>query len=616
MDSIINTGEDSRMKVTEKLYMLRQKMREHGLQAYIVPTDDFHGSEYVGEHFKTREYMSGFTGSAGTLVVTESEARLWTDGRYFLQAEAQLQGSTIALMKMGEPGVEDIPVYLAANLPEGARIGFDGRTMTTAFAGKIRAKTDELHMVLVPDRDLCGEIWADRPAISAGHIWELKKEYTGQDRRDKLRILREKMREKGADDLLVSALDEIAWLLNLRGSDIDYTPVFLSYMLIRKEDAVLFIQEGVLSEDIRRALSRDNIQVAGYDEVYAWTEKIPERETIWMDGSTANYRLVLAAEKKHALLMEESPVLPMKGTKNSTEIRGMKEANVRDGVAVTRLMRWLKTRVGKGEITELDVVHKLEEYHRRMEGYLEESFAPIIAYAEHGAIIHYEPDDKSNKRIEPHGLCLTDTGAQYMCGTTDVSRTIVMGEVTPEEKRMFTLVLKGHLRLSTARFKYGVCGENLDYLARGPLWAEGLDYNHGTGHGVGSLLGVHEGTQRISWKIRQSAPTVPFEAGMVVTNEPGVYLEGKFGIRHENMLLCCEDKQTDYGRFLRFENLTMVPFDRDGIALELLTEEERKTLNAYHATVYEKLSPWFTGEENEWLREATKPLVRSEDSDE
>ena len=598
------------MEVTEKLYRLRQKMREHGLQAYIVPTDDFHGSEYVGEYFKTREYMSGFTGSAGTLVVTETEALLWTDGRYFLQAESQLKGTTIRLMKIGEPFVADIPEYLAETLLEGACIGFDGRTMTTAFAAGIRKKADKKKMLLITDLDLCGEIWRDRPAISASRVWKLKEEYTGQERREKLRVLRKKMCKRGADDLVVSALDEIAWLLNLRGSDIDYTPVFLSYMLIRKEDAVLFIQEGVLSEEIQSELFRDNIRTAGYDDVYAWTEEIPEKETIWMDDRSANYRLVLAAGKRHELIIGESPLQAMKGIKNSTEIRGMKEVNVRDGVAVTRLMRWLKTRVGKEKITELDVAHKLEEYHRQMEGYLEESFAPIIAYAEHGAIIHYEADEKTNKQIEPHGLCLTDTGAQYMGGTTDVSRTMVMGEITPEEKRLFTLVLKGHLRLSTARFKYGVSGENLDCLARGPLWAEGLDYNHGTGHGVGSLLGVHEGNQRIHWKIRKSVSTVPFEAGMVVTNEPGVYLEGKFGIRHENMLLCCEDKQTAYGRFLRFENLTMVPFDRDGIALELLTEEERETLNAYHATVYEKLSPWLTEEENEWLREATKPLVR------
>lgn len=603
------------MDVREKLSALRKKMREHGLQAYIVPTDDFHGSEYVGEYFKTREYMSGFTGSAGTLVVTEQKALLWTDGRYFLQAGTQLENSTIGLMKVSEAGIPDIPQYLAADLPEKACIGFDGRTMTMEAAGRIRQATENRQMRLISHLDLCGEIWTDRPALSAGRVWELGREYTGQSRREKLDAVREKMEKNGADYLLLSALDETAWMTNLRGSDIDYTPVFLSYMLVGKETARLFVQPGVISQELSRSLSRDGVELAGYEQIYTQMKELPGDSVIWIDGSSINYCLFAAAAEGHVLLMEDSPVTTMKAVKNSTEIRHLKEAHVKDGVAVTRLMHWMKTRAGVEEITEIQAAKQLKVYRQQMEGYLEESFAPIIAYGAHGAIIHYEADENTNAVIEPGGLCLTDTGGQYLEGTTDVSRTFVLGAATAEEKKLFTLVLKGHLRLGAARFKYGVCGQNLDYLARAPLWAEGLDFNHGTGHGVGYLLNVHEGPQRIQWRIVRDVRPVPLEAGMLVSNEPGVYLEGKFGIRHENLLLCCRDRETEYGQFLRFENLTMVPFDRDGIDVGLLSRDELDTLNAYHALVFENLSPWFGGEELEWLREVTQPLAEQKDGE-
>ena len=598
------------MRVEEKLIKLRSLMKQCDMQAYIIPTDDFHGSEYVGEYFKVREYMSGFTGSAGTLVVTENEACLWTDGRYFLQAGVQLEGSTIRLMKMGEPGVPKIPEYLAERLPDGARIGFDGRTMTMEFAEKIREKTKERHMVFADDRDLCGEIWGrKRPVMSAGRIWALPVTYAGQSRADKLAAVRKCMEEKHADHLVLSALDEIAWLLNLRGSDIDFSPVFLSFMVIGRDAAVLFVQEGVVPAEILRDLEADGVKVSVYDEIYDHIAQLPPENMVWMDGSSANYRLYKAAET-HTLLMEESPVVLLKAVKNSTEISNLKNAHVKDGVAVTRLMHWMKTRAGKEEITEISAAEKLKCFRRMMDGYIDESFSPIIAYGEHGAIVHYEADEQTNDKIEPCGLCLTDTGGQYLEGTTDITRTFVLGEATAEEKRMFTLVLKGHLRLGAARFKAGVCGQNLDYLAREALWAEGLDYNHGTGHGVGYLLNVHETPPRISWRISGGKAPVPFAPGMVCSNEPGIYLEGKFGIRHENLILCCEDKKTEYGQFLRFENLTMVPFDKDGIDMELLTADERDLLNAYHKTVFEKISPWFEGEELEWLKAATSPLER------
>lgn len=598
------------MEISERLAALRGQMRAHGLQAYIIPTDDYHGSEYVGDYFKTREFMSGFTGSAGTLVVTETEAALWTDGRYFLQAAAQLAGSAIRLMKMGEPGVEDIPEYLAAQLPVNARIGFDGRTMPIAFAENIREKTKKGHMILVSEHDLCGNIWSDRPALSAEPIWELEEAYAGRSRKDKLAGLRAEMEKKGADYLVLSALDEIAWLLNLRGNDIEYTPVFLAYMLVGKDTAKLCVQKRAMSPQICHRLEMDGVTVTDYEDIYEIVGAISPKAAVWIDKDTANYRLFLLAADRERLLTEESPVIGMKAVKNQREIQNMRKAHIKDGVAVTRFMHWLKTRAGKEEITEISAAAKLKEFRRQMGDYLEESFAPIIGYGEHGAIIHYEAEESSNAMIEPRGLCLADTGAQYLEGTTDITRTFALGGVTAEEKKMFTLVLKGHLQLGAARFKYGVCGQNLDYLARAPLWAEGLDYNHGTGHGVGCLLCVHEGPQRIQWRISRDSREVPFEEGMVVSNEPGLYLEGKFGIRHENLLLCKKGEKTEYGQFMQFENLTMVPFDKDGIEVSLLTEAELAILNAYHAEVFAAISPWFAGADREWLKEATSPLQR------
>ncbi len=601
-------GEERRMTIINRLSALRRGMKDHHMQAYIIPTDDFHGSEYVGEYFKTRVFMSGFTGSAGTLVVTEEEAALWTDGRYFLQAEEQLKGTTIRLMKMGEPDVEEIPEYLHHHLPAGSVIGFDGRTMTTAFVRKLCEETEE--MTIVADQDLCGEIWEDRPAISCGKVWELETSHAGQSRAEKLEIVRKKIREQEVDLLLLSSLEEIAWLLNLRGSDVDYTPVFLAFMLISRNRAKLYLHSPAISTETRTHLALDGVELDEYEQVYTDLSKIPGERSVWLDPDTANYRLYDAVPEEEQLLLRESPVILLKAIKNEQEIRLLKEAHVKDGVAVTRFMYWLKHRVGQEEITEISAAEKLQEFRRQMEGYREESFEPIIGYGPHGAIIHYSASEESNCRLEARGLCLADTGAHYHEGTTDVTRTFVLGEVTPEEKRMFTLVLQGHLQLGTAKFRYGVCGQNLDYLAREPLWREGLDYRHGTGHGVGFLLSVHEGPQRIQWRVSDQSPAIPLEEGMVISNEPGVYLEGKFGVRHENLLLCRKAEKTEYGQFMTFENLTMVPFDKEGIDLELMTEKDIERLNAYHKEVYETLSPWFTGEEKQWLREVTLPLTK------
>lgn len=593
------------MNVDDKLNALRACMKDRRLSAYIIPTEDFHGSEYVGEYFKTREYMSGFTGSAGVLAVLADRAALWTDGRYFIQAAQQLAGSSIELMRSGQPGVPKIAEYLRDHLEAGSAIGFDGRTVTTQFVKKLAEKTDEKRIVLSDSGDLVDSIWQGRPPISKEPVWELDEKYTGKSRAEKLQNVREQMHTEGADILLLTALDEIAWLLDLRGNDVRYTPVFLAYMLVTEKQAQLFIHEEVLSGEIRVKLEADGITVKPYDTVEQALKGIPKGRKIWVDSGQVSYRLLESLSAQTVKIDKTSPIVLMKAVKTPQETEHIRNAHVKDGVAVTRFMRWLKTSVGKEKITELSAAGKLEAFRRQEEGYLGPSFAPIIAYGAHGAIVHYEPAKETDTVMSEGSLCLADTGGHYTEGTTDVTRTFVLGTVSEEEKRYYTIALRGHLALGAAKFMHGVCGQNLDVLARGPLWENGLDYNHGTGHGVGYLLSVHEGPQRFHWRIAQDAQTTPLEEGMVISNEPGIYLEGRFGIRHENLMLCRKGEQNEYGQFMYLEPLTMVPFDRDGILPELMSERELDLLNGYHRRVYETLSPYFEGEELEWLKEAT-----------
>ncbi len=596
------------MKIVERLNALRALMQQKKIAAYMITTDDDHGSEYVGDYFKAREYMSGFTGSAGTLVVLMEKAYLWTDGRYFLQAASQLKGSTIELMRIGEPDVPSIEDFVAENLPEGSILGFNGRTVTSGFAGRIAEKTDAKKITFYDKEDLIDQIWEGRPAMSKQPVWELDVCYAGLGREEKIALVREKMAEKGADVLLISALDEIAWLLNLRGNDVAYTPVFLAYMLLTDKEAVLCVQEEILSDQIRQNLKCAGVTIRDYRAIEKLLADIPKEKTVWIDGESTGYSLEQSLLPEVKKISESSPVELLKAVKNPQEMQHIKEAHIKDGVAVTRFIRWLKNSVGREKITEITAAGKLEEFRSRMEGYCGQSFSPIIAYGEHGAIVHYAATAETDAVMEPKSFCLADTGGHYLEGSTDITRTIALGALTNEEKRAFTLVLKGHLRLGAARFLQGVCGQNLDVLARIPLWEEGLDYNHGTGHGVGYLLSVHEGPQRLHWRIRKESNPTPLEEGMVISNEPGLYLAGKFGIRHENLLLCRKDGKNEYGQFLCFEPLTMVPFDLDAVDVSLMEEREIKLLNDYHETVYNALSPYLDEEEREWLRNATRKL--------
>lgn len=596
------------MNTMEKLQALREEMRKRGISAYIVPTDDFHCSEYVGDYFKAREYMSGFTGSAGTLLVMRERAALWTDGRYFLQAEAQLADSGIELMKSGEPDVPTLIDFLAKELPEGAVVGFDGRTVTGAFVEELRDKTAGKQVTFYGKRDLVDRIWENRPLLSAEPVWELEISYAGLSREDKLLQVRQEMEKEGADAFLVTALDETAWLLNLRGGDVRYTPVFLSYMLITKKRALLCAQKSAFPQHICGELSKAGVTLLPYESIEDLLASLPAGQKILMDKRKVNYRLIKTVSKDVEIIDKPSPIVRLKAVKSEKEIEHIRQAHVKDGVAVTRFIRWLKIRVGEEEITEISAASRLETFRAQMEGYLEPSFDPIIAYGSHGAIVHYAATPETDVAMQPKSFCLADTGGHYSGGTTDVTRTIPLGELTARERRAYTLVLKGHLRLGAAKFMEGICGQNLDVVARQPLWEEGLDYNHGTGHGVGYLLSVHEGPQNIRWRMNGDSACVPLEEGMVISNEPGLYLTGQFGIRHENLVLVRKGEKTNFGQFMYFEPLTMVPFDREAIDVNLLTPQEIALLNEYHAKVYEKLAPYFTGEELAWLEGATAAI--------
>lgn len=596
------------MSIKERLHALRELMYKKNIQAYIVVTDDFHSSEYVGKYFKVREYLSGFTGSAGTLVVLKDRAALWTDGRYFIQAEEQLKGSSIELMKSGQPNVPDITEYLYSSLNEGDTIGFDGRTVSNAFACKLIEALRDKSITLSYQVDLADEIWTDRPSLSKEPVWELDVKYTGLSRKEKLDSIREKMAETGADILLLTALDEIAWLLNLRGNDVACTPVFLAYMIIEKSSATLCVNKEILNDEIIHQLENDGISLADYNDFYSLISETDNDKIVQLDGSTANYCVIKSIPESTKIIDSQSPVVMMKAIKAPAEMNNIRAAHIKDGVAVTRFIYWLKHNADKENITELSAAEKLEEFRAENDTYLGPSFEPIIAYGAHGAIVHYEATEETNVRMEPKGLCLTDTGGHYLEGTTDITRTIALGKLTQEEKTAFTLVLKGHLNLAAAKFKYGICGENLDYLARHPLWEHGLDFNHSTGHGVGYLLSVHEGPQRINWNVYANPKRYILEEGMIISNEPGYYLEDNFGIRHENLVLVRKGKKNSYGQFMYLESLTMVPFDRDAIDTALLNSAELEWLNAYHKKVFDTISPYLNGDELEWLKKATEEI--------
>ena len=591
----------------QQLTDLRAAMARQGVDMYLVPTDDFHSSEYVGDYFKCRRYLSGFTGSAGSVVVTADWAGLWTDGRYFLQAADQLSGSGIELMKIGAPGVPTLEEWIAGHLSPGQTLGFDGRTVSAGMYRRLKEKVEAAGAAIRCEMDLVGEIWTDRPPMSAEPVWELSAEVVGESRADKLSRLRKALAEEPADSIVLSSLKDICWLLNIRGNDVACTPVVLSFMAVSAQRALLFINPAVLSPEIRAHLEADGVEICPYEGIIPYVKALPAGR-VMMHRATVNCAIVSAVPPEVEIVDKPNPTALWKACKNPTEVANMREAHLRDGVAVTRLMYWLKKNIGRVHMDELSVAEQLEGYRREQPDYIGPSFSPIIAWGPHGAIVHYSATPETNAEVQPRSFLLADTGGHYLQGTTDITRTFAMGPLTEEEKRYYTLVLKGHLALGAARFPYGVTGMNLDYLAHAPLWAIGQDFNHGTGHGVGYILSVHEGPQGFYWKLGPGRTPVPLEPGMITSDEPGFYLEGKFGVRLENLVVVCETETTSYGRFLHLEYLTMVPFDLDAIDLDLVEPGEKALLNAYHAQVREKLTPRLGPEEAAWLAEATRAV--------
>lgn len=596
------------MTIKQKLNALRILMKEKKIDAYLVPTDDFHGSEYVGDYFKCRKYITGFTGSAGTAIITQDMAGLWTDGRYFIQAADQLRDTTIELFKSGEPGVPTVHQFLNDKLEEGMCLGFDGRTVSAREAEELQELLQEKHITFSVNDDLISEIWEDRPALSCEPVMELDIRWTGKSRADKIAEIREQMKAKEADTFILTSLDDIAWLLNIRGNDIHCCPVVLSYLVMMENELRLYANAAAFSEEIRSNLEADGVKIYPYDEVYSYVQSISSDKKVLLSRANVNSRLVSNIPSEVTILDEPNLTLLPKAVKNETEMENERIAHIKDGVAVTKFIHWLKKNVTRTTITELSTAEKLYQFRSEQEHFLGESFDPIIAYGTHAAIVHYSATEATDIPLEARGMVLADTGGHYLEGTTDITRTIVLGPVTAKEKKFFTAVLRGNLNLAAAKFKYGCTGLNLDYLARGPLWELGEDYNHGTGHGVGYLLNVHEGPNSFRWKNLPGNPAPVLEEGMITSDEPGYYLENEFGIRHENLVLCKKAEKTSFGQFMCFEPLTMVPFDLEGINPEEMTERERKLLNDYHQKVYTTISPYLDEEEKEWLKQATREI--------
>ncbi|MCD8155017.1 MAG: aminopeptidase P family protein [Clostridiales bacterium] len=595
--------------IQDRLCALRAVMERRGVDVYLIPTDDFHGSEYVGDFFKCRKFITGFTGSAGTAVVTRDMAGLWTDGRYFLQAEQQLFGSGVELFKSGEPGVPTVHEFLRENMRDGQCLGFDGRTVNAGEARRLQEELRDKKIRFQVEEDLVGEIWTDRPPMSCEPAEEMDLCRAGRSRRDKLEEIRKAMREKEADLFLLATLDDIAWLLNIRGNDIHCCPVVLSFLALTRENVWLFAGEKAFSPELASSLGKDGVKLCPYDSVYDFVSSLKKETVILLNSEKVNHRLYSCIPEGAEILDEENLTLLPKAVKNPTEVENERIAHIKDGVALTKFIYWLKTHVGKVPMTELSLGEKLYELRSMEESFRGNSFDPIISYGAHGAIVHYSATPETDVPIQPQGMVLADTGGHYLEGSTDVTRTIVVGPVTEEEKKYFTLVLRGHLNLAAAKFRYGCTGMNLDYLARAPLWEIGEDYNHGTGHGVGYYLNVHESPNGFRWKkAPDRSESAVLEEGMITSDEPGYYAAGRFGIRHESLLLCKKAEKTPAGQFMCFEYLTMAPIDLDGVAPERMSRKERELLNAYHRQVCETLSPFLEPEEREWLRGATRPV--------
>lgn len=592
------------MKVNERIKRLREEMEKHNIDAYIINTSDPHMSEYLAEHYKTRVYISGFTGSAGTALVTKDKAMLWTDGRYFIQAEDELAGSEFELFKMATPGYPSYTEWLRENLDEESLVGLDSKIYSQADFKKLNKELKGKSIRIEENYDLVGEIWEDRPELPKAKAFIHNIEYTGKSTRDKLKEIRVEMKKKDIDYFVLGSLDDIAWTYNIRGGDVLYTPVIISYAIITEDEAFFFVDQEKIGEDVEEFLDKNGVRIEDYNEIRKYLGRIEEDAKVFLDKAKTNRYIYNAISEKAEIISDTNITTILKGNKNPVEVENQKNAYIKDGVALSKFLYWLDNRIGKEEISEISAADKLLEFRKEQKDFIEPSFSTISAYGANAAMAHYSASEESNAILEERGLYLVDSGGQYLDGTTDITRTIALGEITEEEKRDFTLTLKGHINLSNAKFLKGTNGYQLDILCRAPLWQEGLDFKHGTGHGIGYLLGVHEGPHRIA-----NAPSdIEFEKGMIVSIEPGVYKVGKHGIRIENIVVVEDYLDTESGEFLKFDMLSYVPLDLRAIDKELLNQEEKQWLNNYHSEVYENISPYLNQEEKEWLKTKTRKI--------
>ena len=594
--------------MNEKLEALRKLMATRQIDAYLIPSSDFHESEYLGEYFKCRRFLTGFTGSAGTAVVTAQEAGVWTDGRYFVQAAKQLEGSGFKLQKMDEEGVPTIEEYLEEVLPEGGVLGFDGRVVNSRMGKDLEERLEAKKITFAYEEDLIGEIWPDRPALPQAPVWILEEKYTGKSAAQKITELREAMKKERATVHVLTTLDDLVWLLNIRGNDVPHNPVVLSYGVVTGDAFILFIDERKLSLQVSSYLEGLGVTIKPYNDIYEFIKTF-RNERVLLESSRINYAIRKNLDTSNRVIDRMNPEVMAKAVKNPTEIENERRAHIKDGVAVTRFMYWLKKNIGQIPMTEISAAQYLEELRRQQEGYLESSFNTISAYGDNAAMCHYSATPESNKALEARGLYLVDSGGQYYEGTTDITRTMALGPVTDQEREHFTLVAMSMLRLGHAKFLHGCRGLSLDYIARQPLWERGLNYNHGTGHGIGYLLNVHERPNGIRYKtVPERMDGAVIEEGMICSDEPGIYIEGSHGIRTENLIVCKKAEKNEYGQFMEFEYLTFVPIDLDALDVTLMEPRDIRYLNEYHRQVYEKISPYLPEEERQWLREVTREV--------
>ncbi len=593
-------------EIPERLSALRKLMDGNKIDFYIAPTADFHQSEYVGEHFKARKYITGFSGSAGTAVIGKKGAWLWVDGRYFIQAGEQLKGTTVELMKMGEPGVPTLIEFLTDKTEKGMCIGFDGRVVSMGDGLEYEEVAAAKGATIKYDVDLIDEIWKDRPPLSQKPAFDLDVKYAGETTESKIARIREAMAKAGATVHVVTTLDDICWTLNMRGDDIEFFPLVLSYAIVTKDKYHLYINEAKLTDDMKKSFEKDGVVLHPYNDIYEDIKKYGG-EILFVDPMKINYALYNNIPADAKKVEGTNPEIFFKAVKNEVEIKNIRTAQLKDSIAHVRFMKWLKENVGKIKITEISASDKLDSFRKEMGNYIRPSFEPISSFGAHAAIVHYAPTPETDIEVEPNGFLLTDTGAGFYEGSTDITRTYAFGKVSKQMKEDFTLVAISNLSLANAVFMKGCNGINLDTYARKPFWDRHLNFNHGTGHGVGYLLNIHEGPTGFRWTYR-AGEKEPLTAGLVITDEPGLYIEGSHGIRLENELLVCEDETNEYGTFMKFDVLTLIPFDLDALEPEFMTAEERKMLNEYHERVYKEIAPHLNEEEAAWLKEYTRAV--------